>query len=140
MAENVCKFLLSLLATPRTLSSCKGTRQKEKKNKRQKCKRRKFRLKVRENCCITKLYKRRRNLRRYIWRKVYANHTPMSYYARHNFFSLLLIFALRCIKRHFHLADLVSHKKVKKHTPIKPFTGCLHPGRRAFVKIGKLSW
>ena len=53
-AETVCKFLLSVLATTRALSSYKGTRQKEEKIIRKKCKRLKFRLKIRENCSISR--------------------------------------------------------------------------------------
>ena len=54
LAETVCKFLLLLLATTRALSSYKGTRHKEEKYIRKKCKRLKFRLKIRENCSVSR--------------------------------------------------------------------------------------
>ena len=37
-------------------------------------------------------------------------HRSLVILAQQNYFSLLLIFALSCIKRDFHLADLASHK------------------------------
>ena len=60
-----------------------------------------------------------------------GNHTPLMILAQQNYFSLLLIFALRCIKRDFHLADLVSHKKKgsKETQPEKNASGL-----RAFMR------
>ena len=38
-------------------------------------------------------------------------HRSVVILAQQNYFSLVLIFALRCVKRDFHFADLASHKK-----------------------------